>query len=395
MVQTKSDYKASGAPVTVLQQHRRLPESKKTTLTMNNTEDQPSSKDELATKVDKLRKDLESIINGDDDNKKMQGPHYPFKVGARIDIPIYDVIVNVEKLDSWIHQLETYFTLYGFSSSDKVVFARLKLTSHAWLGLTTTPHPRPYSLGWIQKDMETKVNKQLIFGSPYHWERNVVYFRRAQKYQFEKDRKKYLVNRRKGTRNVKLTTSCQARRLVNASQVILLSLVRPMESANKVFALSHINNQPANVIAAYPTVFEDVYDMPMNQVSEHDSQLITNSNSPNVGMHRNSALENDEINDMIVSELKEIFKKVIITELKNGKKTDGNHSLLAVSNPQENRVWNLVTYALRRRIWTRKRKRMTRLIDISLVGAWEVVLYGLGNVGDVTWEVDVWFSSLG
>ncbi|GKC74825.1 putative reverse transcriptase domain-containing protein [Tanacetum coccineum] len=28
------------------------------------------------------------------------------------------------------------------------------------LGLKTTPHPRPYSLGWIQKDMDTHVNKQ-------------------------------------------------------------------------------------------------------------------------------------------------------------------------------------------------------------------------------------------
>ncbi|GJT03491.1 hypothetical protein Tco_0824660, partial [Tanacetum coccineum] len=69
----------------------------------------------------------DDIEDGDDNNKKVHGPHYPFKVEARIDISTYDGTVDAEKLDSWIDQFETYFTLYGFSSSDK----RLKLTSHA------------------------------------------------------------------------------------------------------------------------------------------------------------------------------------------------------------------------------------------------------------------------
>ncbi|GJU61477.1 putative reverse transcriptase domain-containing protein [Tanacetum coccineum] len=64
------------------------------------------------------------------------------KVKARIYIPIYDGTVDAEKLDSWIDQLETYFTLYGFSSSDKVIFARLKLTSHA--------------LAWWNSQLKTK-----------------------------------------------------------------------------------------------------------------------------------------------------------------------------------------------------------------------------------------------
>ncbi|GKF69599.1 hypothetical protein Tco_0202656, partial [Tanacetum coccineum] len=60
-----------------------------------------------------------------------RGSHKPFKVEARIDIPSYDGTVDAEKLDSWIDQLETYFTLYGLSSTEKVSFARLKLTNHA------------------------------------------------------------------------------------------------------------------------------------------------------------------------------------------------------------------------------------------------------------------------
>ncbi|GJX35632.1 hypothetical protein Tco_0247189 [Tanacetum coccineum] len=401
------------------------PKTRETPL-MKKFEDEASFK--YDTKEDQPNETHESLS---------RGSHKPFKVEARIDIPSYDGTVDAEKLDSWLDQLETYFTLYGFTSTEKVSFARLKLTSHAlawwnaqlkmtreeeitwnefkrllrqeyypmgysqdrwsrWhnlrqqrgqsvqeyttefrrlavmlgisttyedvftkyvaglqrqiqnelrmysledissasriamaievknknggiktednvkeqalesdnkkkltndrgrhavattisndvvelgqveevdksltlmvkptsgvakekeelftlkiqvkqelieaivdtgseknlissslverLGLETTPHPRPYSLGWIKKDVDTQVNRQckfrfaitnqfidevtcevvpldicqVIFGSPYLWERDAVYFRRAQKYELEKDGKKYIVNK--------------------------------------------------------------------------------------------------------------------------------------------------------------------------------------------------------
>ncbi|GJY32565.1 hypothetical protein Tco_0417034 [Tanacetum coccineum] len=117
---------------------------------MTNTDDQLLGQDDLATKVDKLTKQLESIMgwiqaqpsnqpkaretplketckcsiyddeDEDDDNelekvnKTMEhGSHHPFKVEAKIDIPTYDGTIDAEKLDSWLDQLETCFTLYG------------------------------------------------------------------------------------------------------------------------------------------------------------------------------------------------------------------------------------------------------------------------------------------
>ncbi|PWA78179.1 hypothetical protein CTI12_AA215080 [Artemisia annua] len=132
---------------------------------MTNTVDQPFGHDDLKTEVDKLASQLDSIMGwiqtqasnqpkahatpqkevygffGFDDedederediNKIMKhGSHYPFKVEAKIDITTYDGTIDAKKLDSWLDHLETYFTLYGFRSSEKVVFARQKLTSRA------------------------------------------------------------------------------------------------------------------------------------------------------------------------------------------------------------------------------------------------------------------------
>lgn len=127
----------------------------------------PPGQNELSERVDQLTKQLESVLawiqsqpqvppkaretpskkRFDEDSGSKEdleddrfcessvplgrGSHRPFKVEARIDIPTFDGTVDAEKLDSWIDQLETYFTLYGFNSSEKVAFARLKLTSHA------------------------------------------------------------------------------------------------------------------------------------------------------------------------------------------------------------------------------------------------------------------------
>nr|GEU90950.1 hypothetical protein [Tanacetum cinerariifolium] len=407
MVQTKSGHKASREPTTVLKQHRRPPQAKESILSMDNEDDQPSIQDDLVTEVDKLTKKLESVIgwiqaqpsnqpkaretptkeiyddvvtNEEDDNTEgayilkepEHGSHHPFKVEARIDISTYDGTVDAEKLDSWIDQLETYFTLYGsqqrkefypmgylqdrwtrwhnlrqqrgqtvqeytmdfrrlvvtlgISINNEEVFTKYvvglpqqiqtetrlhttknisRVSSIAMaielknksstqkfdesskgegfargqskkdfkkmgvkqelieaivdtgsqknlisaslvqkLGLTTTTHPSPYSLGWIQKDMDT----------PYLWERNAVYFRRAQKYQFEKDGQKYLVKRK------------------------------------------------------YHALCNDVGEIPPNRVIEHDIQLVADFTLPNIGIYRNSVLENNEIKRQV----KELLKSGVI-----------------------------------------------------------------------------------
>nr|GEX60487.1 hypothetical protein [Tanacetum cinerariifolium] len=45
---------------------------------------------------------------------------------------------------------------------------------------------------------------------------------------------KFLINRNNDVRNIELITACQARRMVNTTQAVLLSLARPMASSNNL-----------------------------------------------------------------------------------------------------------------------------------------------------------------
>lgn len=170
MVLTKSGYQTIGEPLSVLQSHRRSTRKATTPSSMSSEEEEVTpDQSNLSDKVDRLTTQLEAVLkwiqsqpsssaspglkNVDDgispprarlttEKEKSQDedahPRFvtgirpqPFKVEARIDIPTFDGTIDAEKLDSWVDQLETYFTLYGFSSGEKVAFARLKLTSHA------------------------------------------------------------------------------------------------------------------------------------------------------------------------------------------------------------------------------------------------------------------------
>ncbi|GJX81571.1 glutamate-rich WD repeat-containing protein 1 [Tanacetum coccineum] len=341
MVQTKFVYKASWEPITVLQQHHRPSHSKGTTSTMTNTEDQPSGTGDPAAKVDKLNKDLESVItwiqdqppkahvtpvkeryaeykfedddveDGDDNNKKVHGPHYPFKVEARIDNLTYDGTVYAEKLDSWIDQLETYFTLYGFSS-------------HVTLGISidTKDVFTKYVVGLpqqIQTEMRLQTTKNISEASSIAMA--IELKNKSSSLKFEESSKgeelflkKWIKDDRSGKRTTATTQSLNTKEQpdkkeelftlhIQVKQELIEAIVdtgsqKNMISAGLVqrlgltttphprpYSLGWIQKDmdPQVNKQSYPTVFEDVCDIPMNQVSEHDGQLIADSTPPKVG----------------------------------------------------------------------------------------------------------------
>lgn len=89
-----------------------------------------------------------------------------------------------------------------------------------WWSRSYAPHPLSFPLGWIQKDVEEVITKQctfnvaitkefideetcnmvpmyvcqVIFGSPYLWDQDVVFYHKLQKYQLFKNEIEYHIH---------------------------------------------------------------------------------------------------------------------------------------------------------------------------------------------------------
>ncbi|XP_071702891.1 uncharacterized protein [Rutidosis leptorrhynchoides] len=677
MVQTKSVYQATGESLLVLHRHRKSTKGN-TSTSMEGSEQTPPIQDELSAKVDKLTSQLESVLNWiqlqskpkahatpvkekevESDMKtdtedepeeeisssRRRNMNRPFKVEAKIDIPTYDGVVDAENLDSWIDQLETYFTLYGFKSAEKVSFARLKLTSHAlawwnshlktldddevkwpeftrllrrefypmgysqdrwtrwhnmrqqqgqqvqeyttefrrlavslgiqidgeetftkyvagltrsvrtelrlhsvskisdasgiamaieqknrmsgqrfddrtkggssngtfkkevskqktktitsetrfcdhckieghvkekcwkadpslfpkkWskdkrkkttattrvneavelgdvegvdkslalmaktsgtptrsevdekeelfslriqvkhelveaiidmgsqknlisanlvkqLGLETTPHPRPYVLGWIQQNTDTKVTHQckfrfaitskyideivcevvpldicqVIFGSPYLWERNAIFFCREQRYQFEKDGQMFIVKNHQTQPTVDLVASGQIRRIVSTSKSFVLLILRPVKNEVEVFTLNsnytNVTNPFGELMQRYCSLFEERSNLSPERSISHDIQLVADCSLPNIGMYRTSVLENEEIK-------KHVEELIIAGVIKPSCSPCGSPVILV---PKKDGGWRMcIDYRALNKITIKNRYPLPRIDDL-------------------------------
>nr|CAD1831224.1 unnamed protein product [Ananas comosus var. bracteatus] len=194
------------------------------------------------------------------------------------------------------------------------------------LGLSTTPHPHPYPLGWINSNIEMKIDRQckvkfavtsvyidemmcevvslnicnLIFGSPYLWDRDATFFCRPQQYQFIKDGQKFLFTTEPLSTTVDLVTACQVKRMINACQKFDLLVIRPViakEANSKILSLAckKNTNDVAKLIGKHQDLFQEVRGLPPKRVVEHEIQLISDAPLPNLCMYRNSVVENEEI----------------------------------------------------------------------------------------------------
>ncbi|KAF6175534.1 hypothetical protein GIB67_038108, partial [Kingdonia uniflora] len=124
------------------------------------------------------------------------------------------------------------------------------------MGLMTIAHPKPYGLGKIQKDADLMITKQctfkfaiterfidkvtceVILGSTYLWDRDVIHYHRVLKYSLVKGGNEFHINACKEhvtTSNLVMTT--QVKQLVSASDKFGL-LVRPVQEGTSARVLS-------------------------------------------------------------------------------------------------------------------------------------------------------------
>ncbi|CAL2259851.1 unnamed protein product [Prunus armeniaca] len=204
------------------------------------------------------------------------------------------------------------------------------------VGLNTTPHPKPYPLGWIQKDVDLQITKQctfkfvitnryidevtcevvpldvcqVILGSPYLWDRDAIHYRRLRKYRLVKDGKEFHINACKpqATNNLltdNLLTANQAKRLVNSCGRFVLLMIRPQDQSSIAVTLSTLSLSPAQcsdigkLQEKFKDLFHDVQGLPPRRAVEHEIQLVGDSPLPNLGLYRTSVTESDEIKKQI------------------------------------------------------------------------------------------------
>ncbi|XP_031492064.1 uncharacterized protein LOC116258802 [Nymphaea colorata] len=200
------------------------------------------------------------------------------------------------------------------------------------LGLVTTPHPRPYPLGWIIKDVGQRVDRQckvkfaitsrfidevicdvvpldvcqVVLGSPYLWLRDGHYHRRAQEYELTKDGKQFVITRDNIAPPTDLMTAEQVKRVVNACQRFVLLLVRLVQPCEKNATIHLMNTHKkeegmlTKLLNSYTDLFEDPQGLPPQRPVEHEIHLQSDAPLPNLSMYRNSVLENDEIKRQVM-----------------------------------------------------------------------------------------------
>lgn len=139
-------------------------------------------------------------------------------------------------------------TLFDLGSQENLILGSLL----KMLGLEIKPHPSPYSLGWVSDKAKLQVTKKcratfvissklideveldvvpldicgIILGSPYLYDRQVVFFRHENKYHLTKDGVEYIVRAHHGKVTTSLVSAREIKRLVNSIKGCMLMVVR-------------------------------------------------------------------------------------------------------------------------------------------------------------------------
>eukprot|EP00253_Pinus_taeda_P018627 PITA_18627 len=223
-------------------------------------------------------------------------------------------------------------TLFDSGSQVNLIFEAILKK----LGLATTPHKKPYPLGWLDDKAQLQMTRQcklkfsfgsafvdeveldiipldicgIVLGSPYLYDRKAIFYRAENRYLLVKDGIKYFVRDHKLKNSYILINSGQMKRMINSCKQFLRMVVKE-NKPNKANVFEGYNaKQQADlekVVPEYDILFQEPKGLPPKKEIVHAIILQQDAPLPNIRMYRFSSLENDEIKKQVQELLEKGF----------------------------------------------------------------------------------------
>ena len=198
-----------------------------------------------------------------------------------------------------------------------------------WLGLATTTHPQPYTIGGLHQGWDLRVSQQcrlpynikpfpdevlcdsaplevcdVLLGQPYLWKRRDVYESRPRAIIITLGNKLYRIPEVGPPTVVSLVTVKQCSKLISKSGKFVFLMICPQEK-KKTVATTSIQGpstrqlQMDKVIEEYEDIFTSPIGVPLHCRVKHSINLTQGVSLPNGPIYRHFFLENDEIKRQI------------------------------------------------------------------------------------------------
>jgi hypothetical protein len=199
------------------------------------------------------------------------------------------------------------------------------------LALLTTPHPQPYTIGWLRQRSDLRVSQQcrlsygikpfkdevlcdvsplevcdVLLGQPYLWKCHVVYESRPRSVIITLNRKLYRIPEAIPPSGVSLISAKKCRKVISQMRkfvfFVILSQNKRKTAATSRVSVADLSTQQKQVdkdVEEYSDIFSLPTGVPLHCQVKHPIDLTPDAPLPNGPVYRHSLLENEEIKRQI------------------------------------------------------------------------------------------------
>ena len=152
----------------------------------------------------------------------------------------------------------------------------------------------------------------IILGSPYLYDKKVLFYQHENKYHFLKDGVEYIVRAHHKKLNISLVNAGKMKRLVNASKNFVLLMIKKKDDVDYEYFDGCDEKLKSNffyVVSQHGNMFQEPKGLPPKRGIQHEIQLQQDHPLPNIGMYRMSIMGSLEIKNKIQKLLNKGIKR--------------------------------------------------------------------------------------